>query len=374
MTSAQGEVKAVEPAEGRRFPAEDLLSFSCDVLERLGLPPEDARQVAGCLMLAELRGVDSHGLVRLPVYAGRIQARVVNPRPAIAVEQRFAAVALVDGDNGLGPVVGCRAMDEAVRLAEQCGAGFVGVRHSNHFGAAAFYVERALAKGFIGIAVSNAPPHMAAFGGRGRFLGTNPMAVAIPAGKEMPLVFDASSSVVARGKIIMAAHRNLPIPEGWAIDPEGRPTTDAAAALAGAVLPFGGPKGSAISFLIDIFSGVLTGAAFALHLNTLENLHAVQNLGHVFAAYRTDLFLPAADFARRMDEILRMLKAAAPAPGVERVLAPGEVEFAMEARHRKHGILLSKEVMAQLAQLGGELGVALPERREDLRLTEDCSP
>jgi LDH2 family malate/lactate/ureidoglycolate dehydrogenase len=340
-------------------------------MERLELPPQDARIVAECLLFAELRGVDSHGLVRLPVYAKRLKAKVVNARPAMTVHTRFAAAALVDGDNGLGPVVGCRAMDEALHLAETCGAGFVGVRHSNHFGAAAFYVERALPRRCIGVAVSNAPPNMAAFGGRERFLGTNPMAVAIPAGEEPPVVFDASSSVVARGKIILAAHRNLPIPEGWAIDPTGRPTTDAAEALAGAVLPFGGPKGSAISFLIDIFSGVLTGAAFALHLNTLENLGAVQNLGHVFAAYRTDLFLPAEEFARRMDEILRMLKAAAPAPGVERVLAPGELEFAAEARNRKLGIALPREVMSQLADLGAEVGVPFPECRDRVAVAEE---
>jgi LDH2 family malate/lactate/ureidoglycolate dehydrogenase len=356
--------------DSSRYSPEDLLSFSCDVLQRLDVPPNDARSVAGCLLLAELRGVDSHGLVRLPVYARRLQAKLVNPRPSIRVERRFAAAALVDGDNGLGPVVGCRAMDEALDLAESCGAAFVGVRHSNHFGAAAFYVERALARRRIGVAVSNAPPNMAAFGGRERFLGTNPMAVAIPAGEEPPLVFDASSSVVARGKIIMAAHRNLPIPEGWAIDPEGRPTTNAAAALAGAVLPFGGPKGSAISFIIDILSGVLTGASFALRLNTLENLGAVQNLGHVFAAYRTDLFLSAEDFSRRMDEILRMLKAAPPAPGVERVLAPGELEFAAEARNRKRGIALPKEVVAQLSALGGEVGVSFAELCEPCLVEE----
>lgn len=347
-----------------RYSPEDLLAYSCGVLERLDVPPQEARLAAECLVFAELRGIDSHGLVRLPVYARRLQARVVNPRPAIRVHSRFAAAAVVDGDNGLGPVVGCRAMDEALEIANNCGAAFVAVRHSNHFGAAAFYAERALARRLIGVAVSNAPPNMAAFGGRERFLGTNPMAVAIPAGEEPPVVFDASSSVVARGKIIMAAHRNLPIPEGWAIDPEGRPTTDAAAALAGAVLPFGGPKGSAISFLIDIFAGVLSGAAFALHLNTLENVRAVQNLGHVFAAYRTDLFLPAAEFARRMDEILRMLKSAAPAPGVERVLAPGEIEFAAESRNRRLGIAIPKEVVGQLSNLAADVGVAFPECRE----------
>lgn len=350
-------------AEPQRFGYQDLLDFSCGALERLEVPPGDARQVAECLLLAELRGVDSHGLVRLPVYTRRIQAKVVKARPVITVESRYAAVALVDGDNGLGPVVGCRAMDAALDLAERCGAGFVGVRHSNHFGAAAYYVERAIARGYIGCAVSNAPPNMAAFGGRERFLGTNPMAVGIPAGEEKPLIFDASSSVMARGKIIMAAHRNLPIPEGWAIDPQGQPTTDAVEALAGAVLPFGGPKGSAISFIIDILSGVLTGASFALHLNTLENLNAVQNLGHVFTAFRTDLFLPAAEFRRRMDEILRMLKASPPGPGVAGVLAPGEVEFEKEALNRELGIPLPAEVVTQLTGLGGEVGIPFPSCR-----------
>jgi LDH2 family malate/lactate/ureidoglycolate dehydrogenase len=186
------------------------------------------------------------------------------------------------------------------------------------------------------------------------------MAVGIPAGRERPLLFDASSSVVARGKIILAAHRNLPIPEGWAIDPEGLPTTDSKAALAGAVLPFGGPKGSAISFIIDILSGVLTGAAFARHLNTLENLAAEQNLGQMFVALRTDLFLPAEEFERRMDEVLQMLKTSPPAPGVARVLAPGELEFDIEARNRSLGIPLTEEVIGQLVELGAEVGVAFP--------------
>jgi LDH2 family malate/lactate/ureidoglycolate dehydrogenase len=342
------------------FLADDLTHYACAVLEHLDLPAQDAREVAECLVMAELRGVDSHGLIRLPVYARRIQAKVAKARPEIRVESRYSAVALLDGDNGLGPVVGSRAMEEAVRLAETCGVGYVGVRSSNHFGAAAFYVEKAIRRGCIGCAVSNAPPNMAAFGGRERFLGTNPLAIGIPAGEERPLVFDASSSVVARGKIIVAAERNLPIPEGWAIDPEGRPTTDARAALAGAVLPFGGPKGSAISFIIDILSGVLTGASFALHLNTLENLNAVQNLGHTFVALRTDLFLPAAEFARRMDEILRMLKNSPAAAGVARVLAPGELEFDTEARHRESGLPLANEVVRQLVDLGRQVNVEFP--------------
>jgi LDH2 family malate/lactate/ureidoglycolate dehydrogenase len=354
----------------RRFRYEDLLRFGCSVLERLGVPPEDATKVAECLLEAELRGVDSHGLVRLPVYGRRIQAGVVKAKPAITVQARYAAVALVDGDNGLGPVVGCRAMDEALDLADAAGIGFVGVRHSNHFGAAAFYVKRAIRRRFIGCAISNAPPNMAAFGGRERFLGTNPMGVGIPAGLEEPLIFDASSSVVARGKIIVAAHRGQPIPEGWAIGPQGRPTTDAREALAGAVLPFGGPKGSAISFIIDILSGVLTGASFALHLNTLEDLRTEQNLGHVFVAVRTDLFLPAAEFAERMDEILGMLKAGPPAADVARVLVPGELEFRMESRNRTMGIPVAEEVVAQLVAFGSEVGVDLPPCHDDSGLED----
>ncbi len=370
MNSAATEHTPAGTGNPPRFRSEDLTVFCCAVLERLDVPPADARIVADCLVGADLRGVDSHGVVRLPVYAKRIQAGVVKARPAIRVEPRFAAVALVHGDNGLGPVVGTFAMDEAIRLAEHSGIGYVGVRGSNHFGTAAFYVERAIQRNFIGCVLSNAPPNMAAFGGRERFLGTNPLAVGIPAGKDRPLIFDASSSVVARGKIIVAAHRNLPIPEGWAIDPAGRPTTDAHAALAGAVLPFGGPKGSAISFIIDILSGVLTGASFALHLNTLENLQAEQNLGHVFAAFRTDLFLPASQFAQRMDEILAMLKNSAPAVGVDRVLAPGELELDTEKRLRRHGIPLAEEVVGQLVEIGAQVQVEFPGRLPELQRTD----
>ncbi len=324
------------------------------------MPAADAAEVAGCLTKAELRGIDSHGMVRLPVYAGRIHAGVVIARPDIRHIPAGAASALIDGGNGLGPVVGARAMQAAIDLARDHGTGFVGVRGSNHFGPAAYYVEKAIASGCIGLAISNAPPNMAPFGGRSRFLGTNPVAIGVPAGDEPPLIFDASTSVVARGKIIVAAHGGKSIPEGWAIDPDGYPTTDAKQALAGAVLPFGGPKGSAISFIIDLFCGVLTGAAFGSQLNTLENLAAVQNVGHVFAAVRPDLFIPRAEFAARMDAILRMLKASPPAPGVGRVLVPGELEMMNEIDNRAHGVHVDEPIATQLEDLARELGVPFP--------------
>jgi LDH2 family malate/lactate/ureidoglycolate dehydrogenase len=348
-------------AVDRRYRHDELYDFAYRVLQRLDVPDDDARAVAGCLIKADLRGVDSHGMVRLPVYARRVEIGAVKARPDVRVLPAAGAVALVDGDNGLGPVVGTRAMAAAIARARAQGVGVAGVRHSNHFGPAAFYVEQAVEAGLIGLAISNAPPNMAPFGGKSRFLGTNPLAIAIPAGSEPPLVFDASTSVVARGKIIVAAHNRKSIPAGWAVDPDGYPTTDPELALAGAVLPFGGPKGSAISFIIDIFCGVLTGAAFATYLHTLEDLTTVQNVGHVFMAVRTDLFLPAAEFASRMDLILGLLKAAPPAPGsTGRVLLPGELELAHEAHNREHGVALSPAIAAQLAHYGGDLGVGFP--------------
>jgi LDH2 family malate/lactate/ureidoglycolate dehydrogenase len=344
----------------RLFQHDHLFDFGCRVLERLDVPAQDAREVAGCLIKAELRGVDSHGMVRLPVYARRVKAGVVEARPDVRLTPVGTASVLVDGGNGLGPVVGARAMDAAVDLARAQGTGVAGVRHSNHFGPAAYYVERAVGAGLIGIAISNAPPNMAPFGGRTRFLGTNPVAIGIPAGEEDPLIFDASTSVVARGKIIVAAHNSQPIPEGWAIDPDGHPTTNPEQALAGAVLPFGGPKGSALSFIIDIFCGVLTGASFASQINTLEDLTTVQNVGHVLAAVRTDLFVAAGRFTEGMDTILRLLKSAPPVPGASRVLVPGEIELANESRMRAEGIPLATAIATQLERLGAKLGVAFP--------------
>jgi LDH2 family malate/lactate/ureidoglycolate dehydrogenase len=317
--------------------------------------------VAACVLSAELCGIASHGLVRLPVYGSRIRAGVVKARPNIKITTTAAATALVDGDNGLGPVVCSRAMEKAIELAATGGIGLVGVCHSNHFGPAAFYAKKAVEQGLIGFACSNAPPNMAPYGGKLRFLGTNPFAIGVPAGQEKPLMFDTSTSVVARGKIIVAAHAGKDIPEGWAVDTEGRPTTNAKAALAGAVLPFGGPKGSAISFIIDILCGVMTGASFAYHLNTLEDLSSIQNVGHMVAAVRTDLFLPASEFGARMDEILGMLRACPPAPGVERVLLPGEIEAQEEARNLKLGVPMVPEVVQQLVKLGAEVGVPFPQ-------------
>jgi LDH2 family malate/lactate/ureidoglycolate dehydrogenase len=343
-----------------RYRPEDALEFCCAILEQLNVPRQDANEVGDCLLQADLRGLDSHGMIRLPVYAERIRRGVVNPRAVPKVVRSSTAMALLDGDNGLGAVVGSKAMEKAIEQARDAGISLVGVRRTNHFGIAAFYVQKAVRQGMIGCAASNAPSHMAPFGGRTRFLGTNPFSIGIPAGKKPPLIFDASTSVVARGKIIVAAEQGKLIPPGWAIDRDGNPTTNANAALAGSVLPFGGPKGSAISLIIDVLCGVLTGAAFGLTLNTLENLQAEQNLGHVFVAMRPDIFLAAEDFGSRMDQILQTLKSSPPAPNTDEVLAPGDIERENEAKNWKLGVPFWPTVVAQLTALGAELGVSFP--------------
>ncbi|WP_366653686.1 Ldh family oxidoreductase [Fodinicurvata sp. EGI_FJ10296] len=359
MAEATGSPPQAPP----RFDRAALSDFAAAAFGRYGVPDDQARIVADGLVFADARGIGSHGIVRLPVYASRLEAGVVAADPATSVTKVASGALSVDGGNGLGLAVGTRAADEAVALAGETGIALAAVRNSNHYGAAGFYAERAVAHDTILITASNAPPNMAPWGGKTRFLGTNPLSVGVPAGTEPPVIIDMATSVVARGKIILADHEGRSIPEGWAIDPDGRPTTDARAALEGAVLPFGGAKGSAISFLLDILCGVLSGAAYGHHLRTLEDLSTQQDVGHVFIAIRPDVFMPMAAFRQRMDDIIGMLRGVPPAPGTDAVLCPGDVERARERESAETGIALSPDVVAQLETLGHQLGLAVPAPR-----------
>ncbi len=346
-----------------RFDGTVLADFGTAIFSHFGVPENDARIVADGLVFADARGIGSHGIVRLPVYARRLKAGVVAAAPQVTVSEVASAALSVDGGNGLGLAVGARAMDAAVDLAATTGIAVAAVKNSNHYGAAGFYADRAVAADTILITASNAPPNMAPWGGRTRFLGTNPLSVGVPAGKEPPLIIDMATSVVARGKIILADHEGKSIPEGWAIGPDGNATTDARAALDGAVLPFGGAKGSGISLLIDILCGVLSGAAYGHHLRTLEDLTTRQDVGHIFIAIRPDVFMTAAAFRERMDDIIGMLRAVPPQPGVDRVLCPGDVERAREKESGEIGIRLSPDVFRQLQDLAGSVGVVPPSPR-----------
>lgn len=345
-----------------RIGLEDLRAFTVDVFATLGLAAEDAAIVADCLVGADLRGVYSHGVIRIPIYAERLRRGLFNAKPNIEVTRLSASAARVDGDNGMGAVVGTRAIDEAMALAQSAGIGVVSAVHSNHYGIASFYTQRAVERGYIAISCSNAPPTTAPFGGGAASIGTNPFAIAAPAGAHPALMLDMSSSVVARGKIIAAAQANEPIPEGWALDKHGRPTTDAAAALEGAVLTFGGPKGSGIAVFVEILAAVLAGANITHQLpDFYRNLTDVPNLGQFFLAIDVARFMPGESFRAKMDELVDSLKACPPAAGHDEVLMPGEIEARLEAERKRDGIPLSAEILASLREAGAQAGVPFPE-------------
>ena len=238
-----------------RYSADSLVGFCKNVFVKIGVDADKAHLVSDSMVKADLRGVSSHGVTRTRIYVDRIRRGLVDPKAAPEIIRERAATALLDAKNGIGQVVSQYAIEIAIKKAREVGVGFVGVAHSNHFGMAAYYTLQAVGEGMIGVAMTNAPATMAPWGARLPYMGTNPLSVAVPADKRLPIVLDMATSVVARGKIILAAQKGEKIPEGWAIDKEGRVTTDPKAALEGAVLPFGGPKGSAIAILIDVLSG-----------------------------------------------------------------------------------------------------------------------
>ncbi len=340
----------------------DLREFATQIFERLGLPDGDAGTVAACLVSANLRGLDSHGVSRIPIYAKRLRLGLVNPRPNLQVSRTAPGAALVDGDNGMGMVVGTRAMAEALAIAREVGLGLAGVRRSTHYGMAASYVLQAIAAGQIGFAFTNSSPGMAPYGGSKPVLGVNPLAVGVPAGQRSPFVLDMAMSIIARGKMRLAAMQGESIPEGLGLDREGQPTTDGMQVFGGGtVLPFGEAKGSGLAVWMEIMAGVLTGAAFAGEMRSLyEDFSGPQAIGHLFLAIRPDLFMSREEFARRMDTMLERFKDAEPVPGVDEVFMPGEPEERQASRRACTGIPMAPEIVALLRREAEELGVPFP--------------
>lgn len=338
-----------------------LSEFAAAIFAKVGLPREDAAIIGRDLVLANLRGIDSHGVSRIPMYLERLRKNVVNPKPAISVKEITGAVSLVDGDNGMGFLAAHRAMDEAMRLAEKSGIGLVGVKNSTHYGMAALYVMQAMAKGYLAMAFTNSSPALPVWGGRNAFLGASPMAVGVPGGATDGYVLDMAMTVIARGKIRLAAKHNVPIEPGLALDSDGAPTTDAAKAFEGVCLPFGGVKGAALSMMMDLMAGVLTGANYAGRVKSLYFDHSEpQNVGHLFFAIRPDLFIPKDEFASRMDDFVTRAKGNPRAAGFDEILIPGEPEERTAARRKRSGIPLTDEVFKDLNGEAANLGLDMP--------------
>lgn len=342
----------------QKVSAAQLQAFCQRMLEQAKVPAAGAEIVARCLVEANLRGVDTHGIVRLPVYVRRITAGVINPRASAKVVWETDATMLLDGQNGLGMVISTRAMGEAIKKAKRKGAGIVAVRNSNHFGIAALYAMKAVDNDMIGLALTNAPAAMAPWGSIQPYLGTNPICVAVPAGREKPFVLDMATSMATRGALKIAAKRGEKIPLGWATDRWGRPTEDPQEALQGSLLPIGGPKGYGLALVVDILCGVLSGADFGSHISDLfGDPSRKQNLGQFFAAIDVASFIPIEDFKKRMDQIITEIKLCRRAEGMQQIFIPGEIEFLTQERRLREGIPVKRTTLFELQQVASQVGV-----------------
>src|SRR5262245_2578845 len=342
-----------------RVDAAEAEAFGQRLLTHHGLPPEDAAVVAHCLVRADLRGIDTHGLQFLPQYLARVRRGLINPRPVLSPRRVTPVAATLDGDNGFGFVVGMRAITEAMDMARSMGIGIVSAHRSTHFGMAAAYVLPALEAGLIAMVFSNASRAMPPWGGREALLGTNPLAAGAPAGRQAPFLLDMSPAVAARGKIRRAARRGEVIPAGYALDAEGRPTTDPQAALdGGVVLPIGGCKGSGLSMLMDIMGGVISGVAWGGDVASgYIECASTQNGGHFFLALKPDLFIGIEDYRARMDRLVERVHQSPTAHGFTEVVMPGELEARLEAEHRSEGVPYHRQEFAALAAEAANAGL-----------------
>ncbi len=337
----------------------DAVNFATLMLKGQGVNTEDAVTVAECLVEADLRGVQTHGMSRLPIYVKRLSKGLLNARPEMILKKPVAACASLDGDNGLGFLVGARAMREAIAMAETCGVGVVAAKNSNHFGMAATYLLQAVQAGYFAFVFTNAAKSMPPWGGREGLFGTSPFGAAAPSGKLPPFILDMSPAVAARGKIRLAEKRGESIPEGYALDKNGCSTTDPTAALGGVVLPIGGYKGSGLSMLMEILSGVFTGANFG---GDVPDQYTVwdrpQNVGHFFMALKPGIFVTEKGFRDRMDVLVSRIKENPLAGGVDEIFMPGEIEARLETERRKTGIPYMQTDVELLAGLASEYGIA----------------
>lgn len=350
-------------SDNARVAVDPLKNVVTRIFTAAGLTTDGAAATADHLVQAELRGVSSHGVSRTAVYVERVRSGLVDPRPTMRTEAETPVSARLDGGNGPGIVVASAAMETAIDKATTSGIGAVAVRRSNHCGMLAYYTSAAASRGLIGVATTSAPPTMAPWGAATPFFGTNPLSYAVPVAGDRPnIVFDMATSTVARGKIILAQKKGEPIPVGWALDAAGAPTEDAAAGVQGTMLPLGGAKGSGLALLVDILSGVLSGANYGPHIPPLyDNPHTEQDVGHFFLAMNPDLFTEPGEFATRMAGVAEEVAALGPAKDHSRVYLPGEPEAIRAAENQERGLVLAPEVRAEIAATAQALGVTTPD-------------
>lgn len=332
--------------------AEELMAFCRETFLRAGLDPPGAEVVARSLVEADLRGIPTHGVVRLWLYERRVRAGLIKPSPAMQLTRTGPATAILHGGHGAGQVVGNRAMAEAIALASEVGVGCVAATESNHFGIAAYFSMQALPHDMIGLAVSHSDSLVAPYGAAKAYFGSNPISVAIPAGEEEPVVLDMATSVAALGKVTSAKAAEEAIPLGWAIDQAGNPTTDPAQALGGALLPIGTYKGYGLGLVIEVLSALLAGSPFGPHIPIPFEITEIQNLGHFFAALDLRRFVDPTAFKARMDQMMREIRSLPRAPGFQEILIAGEPEARCRKARLRDGVPLTAEAVNILRKYG----------------------
>lgn len=335
-----------------------VIDFGTRVLRTFGVQEADAELISDSLVTADMWGHASHGMLRLPWYTARLESGATRTETAPETIVDLGALVVIDGHDGIGQVVTDHACTEAVRRAETHGVGLIAVRNSGHFGTAAYWTRRMAQAGCVGILTTNSSPAMAPWGGNEKTVGSNPWSIAAPGGSHPPVMLDISNTSVARGKLYSAMQKGQQIPLGWAMDSEGRPTTDPAAGLSGIMLPVGEHKGYGISFMMDVLSGVLTGSNYATGVSGPYVPDARSGSGHLVIAIKIDSVLGDEEFAARIDDLIGITKRVKRAEGFTEVFYPGEMESGAEARSRVHGVSLPVKTVNDLRELAASRGVA----------------
>jgi LDH2 family malate/lactate/ureidoglycolate dehydrogenase len=349
----------VQATKATRIPTTAVTGLIVDAMIKVGVPKADAGKIAELMLEADLIGADAHGVFRLPQYVQRLKLGSTNPRPNITVKRSAPATALVDGDNGMGHLVVARAAETAVELARECGVAWVGCRMSGHAGAAGVYAALPLKADMVGIysAVANAN-HMPLAGGAEPLLGTNPLAIAIPAGEEPPIVLDIATSIVSYGTIKNHRLQNKPLRNDWMIDPKtGAAVVDPHKSAEALLLPMAGYKGAGLALTLGLLAGTLNGALFGRDcVDFNAEPDRITNTGQFVVALDPGRFQPLAQFKAEVDRHIRELRDTKPLPG-HMVRLPGEQRAKRRADRLHHGLPLAPELLAQLDKLAGELSI-----------------
>ena len=343
----------------KRFQPSYLRQITARVAEHVGVSHEDAEIFAHALVDADVHGTSTHGVSRLDIYLERISKGLINPRAQLSVDRSHGSVLALDGGNGLGQVQAMKALQLLMPLAKTNGVATATIRNSQHFGALSYYCNYAAEHGMILLAMTNCEPAMSPTGGYEPFFGTNPIAASFPRKDGPPVKVDLATSIVARGNIVAANKKKEPVPEGWALSRTGEPTTDAAEALLGTVETMAGHKGYALALMVEVLSGVLSGAAIGSDVGSMyKNLDREQNVGHFFCLFDIAAFMDESRFDDRMSWMVERLKANKRRQGADEILIPGERSARAAAQNERSGVALGPETVVELERWCKRFGIA----------------